>query len=628
MSKELILQPKVTLDSLFEKAVNYQVSKQFEKALNVYFDILKSNSGVSEIYCNIATIYKEIKEYNNSIEYYNKAINLNPEFTDAWYNLGIVFNIISEYNNAIVAYSKALKLSPSDLRIKVNLANSYYNINDYKQAKNYYKDVIIVNTAHINANINLANIYQLEKNYTKALDLYSKVYKLEPNNISNLSMYYYCLRQICAWDNIEELGVKLNKLIDDSLENKPYIKITEPPFANIARTDNIKQNYLVAKNNSKFLNVLSPGFNKTEKKDKNHKIKIAYLSSDFYDHATMHLLRGLFSNHDKDKFEINIFSYGKTDDSIYFKELLDNINNFYDITKKSNQEAAKLINSKNIDILIDLKGFTKEHRLGILAFKPAPIQITYLGYPGTTGADFVDYVITDEIVTPKSEQKYYSENFLYLNCYQANDELSDININTTRKEHALPDGEIVFCCFNQGFKIDLIIFQSWMRILKQVPNSILWLFKDNNEMVGNIKEAAKKFDIDIKRIIFADKLSKDMHLARLQLADIMLDTRIYTGHTTTSDAIRAGLPVVTMLGKSFSGRVSASLLNAINMQELIAIDIDNYIELAVKLATSKTELAEIKYKIQKNMKNSKLFKPKLLALELENMYIQVYKSSQ
>lgn len=609
-----MLQPKSTLDSLFEKAVTYQINKEYNNAIGAYTEILSTIGDVPEAHCNIATIYKDTGNYKAAIEHYNKAVTLNPDFTDAWYNLGILHSNTEEYQQALAFYLKALALEPTHIKAKVNLANCYYNLNDYNKAVDYYLEVLQSSPNHINANINLANIYQIQKNFNLAIEHYAKVYQLEPNNIANLSMYYYCLREICAWDNIEIIGSQLDNLVEQNLLAFSDIKIPEPAFANIARTDNIKQNYLLARNHAIQFNV----DNITKTNNNNSKIKLGYLSADFYDHATMHLMRGIFLNHDRDKFEINIFSYGPTDESSYHKDLIANIDNFFDINNKSNQEAANLIAANNIDILIDLKGFTKDNRLGILALKPASIQITYLGYPGTTGADFIDYVITDKIVTPQDMQQYYSEKFLYLDCYQANDELVDLSIKTTKAQQNLPENKTVFCCFNQGFKIDSKIFKAWMEILKQVPDSILWLYKDNEIMAANLKHAAKQYGINPLRIIFAEKLEKKQHLARLHLADLMLDTLVYNGHTTTSDAIRSAVPVITVLGKSFAGRVAASILNAVNMNELVVQNIDAYIDLAVNLAQS-GDLQQLKAKLKQNLPQAKLFQPKHTTKELENI---------
>jgi predicted O-linked N-acetylglucosamine transferase (SPINDLY family) len=292
-------------------------------------------------------------------------------------------------------------------------------------------------------------------------------------------------------------------------------------------------------------------------------------------------------------------------------------------------EAAKKINEDGIDILIDLKGHTKDNRLEIMALKPAPIQITWLGFPGTTGSSFIDYIITDKIVTPPSSQKFYSEKFLYMpNSYQINYDKRKIqDAKFTRQDFGLPQKAFVFSSFNHTSKIDPETYFSWTNILNSVPNSVLWLLRSNKMAEKNLQKYAKTAGVNPNRIIFSDTvMPNEWHLARLKLSDLALDTFIYNGHTTTSDSLWAGVPVVTLLGKHFASRVAASLLTAVGLPELITHSQKEYENLAIKIANDNKLNARLKSKLISNKLTSPLFNTKLFVENLEKLYTKIYES--
>ena len=356
------------------------------------------------------------------------------------------------------------------------------------------------------------------------------------------------------------------------------------------------------------------------------KIRIAYYSADFRNHPMSYLLANLYEIHDKNKFEIIGISFGPDKDDEMRKRVSSAFDEFYDVRLKTEDEIVKLSRELKIDIAIDLMCFTKYHKFGIFVKRCAPIQVNYLGYPGTSGTNYLDYIIADKILIPKESQKYYSEKIVYLpDTYQANDSTKKISDKIfTREELGLPKDGFVFCCFNNNYKITPQVFDVWMRLLERVENSVLWILSENINISKNLKKEATIRGIDFNRIVFAERIKMNEHLARQKVADLFIDTFPYTGHTTASDALWVGLPVLTRIGKSFASRVSASLLNAIGLSALATNSEKEYEDLAIELATNSAKLKEIKNKLKNNRNTKPLFNTQIFARNIEKAYSLMY----
>jgi protein O-GlcNAc transferase len=359
---------------------------------------------------------------------------------------------------------------------------------------------------------------------------------------------------------------------------------------------------------------------------RNEKIKVAYLSSDFRLRPLSFLMAELFELHDRSQFEVIGVSFGPDDRSDMRSRLVAAFDRFIDVRTKSDQAVARLLNDLRIDIAVDLNGHTQGARSSILAFRPAPIQVSYLGLPGTMGADFIDYIIADAIVLPFDEQPHYSENIVHLpDCYMVNDRKRTISSRTpTRGELGLPVEGLVFCCFNNNWKITSAVFDVWMRLLKAVEGSMLWLFRDNGNAETNLRKEAAARGIDRTRLVFADRLPLEDHLARHRLADLFLDTLPYNAHTTASDALWAGLPVLTCRGKAFAGRVAASLLTAVGLPELLTDSLEEYEALALRLATDPLLRSGLRERLQKNRLKCSLFNTDLFCRHMEAAYTTMW----
>lgn len=627
--------------------------------------MVRKNSAINEEqsleYYNQAVIFHQHNKLSESEASYRKALKLNPEFAEALNNLGNVLKDQGRWKEALSQYRKALKIYTDHPMLLNNIGNSLLHLGEVNQAVQYLIKAIQQDSGYVDPLNNLANAYRTlgkfedaVKAYSKAIELdsniadihynlagllaylgktqdsvvyYRNTIELDPTNVAAASALYHQLLSLCDWDELAELQnnieINLAKVAGQNISD------LGSPFLAVTRTEDLAQNYLVAKAASrKIINSLdipkSKSFAFGKRTAKKECLKIGYLSNDFYDHAIMHLLMGVFRVHNKNKNKIEIvcFSYGKDDDSEYRKKLIQYSDAFFDLSKLSDYEAAQKIYNAGTDILVDLMGHTQDSRLGICAYRPAPIQVTYLGFPGTSGADFFDYVLTDQVVTPQAHETFYSEKFAYLpDSYQPNDNQQKISDKVfTRTEVGLPEHGFVFSSFNQPYKLDPVIFDIWMNLLNQVKHSVLWLYVVDDVAVTNLKHEAEKRGIDTARLIFAEKLQKELHLARIKLADLVLDTRVYNGHTTTADALWAGVPVITMQGQHFASRVSSSLLRAMDLAELVTTDLDSYESLALNLASDSQDLNTLREKLLQQRVSAPLFDTAIFTRNLEKAY--------
>jgi predicted O-linked N-acetylglucosamine transferase (SPINDLY family) len=350
------------------------------------------------------------------------------------------------------------------------------------------------------------------------------------------------------------------------------------------------------------------------------KIRLGYLSSDFQDHATSLLLVEILEQHDRDGFEIHGYSMGADDGKTMRRRLESSFDKFQDISLLSDCEAAQKIHFDGIDILIDLKGYTLGARTGIFLLHPAPIQVNYLGYPGTLGTDICSYIVTDRYVTPPSSASHYSEAFAYMpHSYQPHGRAGVVGAPPARAAVGLPATGFVFCCFNQAYKFTPEIFSLWCRLLSLVPDSVLWLL-DAGLAKGNLRNEALRRGINPQRLVFAPDMAQSPHLERLQCADLVLDTSPYGAHTTASDALWVGVPVLTCPGQTFPSRVAGSLLQAVGLDEMIVADHVGYIDLAYELAETPGRMDAVRRKLSRNRLGCKLFDVDGYTADLERLF--------
>jgi len=420
-----------------------------------------------------------------------------------------------------------------------------------------------------------------------------------------------------------EICISKSELLDEgTLAPAPFelLPIVDAELQQISSRKFCKEHFTI---NDEIKTPFSNNFGK------NSRIKVGYFSSDFFNHATMHLLRKVFEYHDRDKFEIYVYCLNEINsEDPYTKYLIDNVEHFYPVKFVADREIAKLARSHGLDIAIDLKGYTKDSRTKIFAYRAAPIQINYLGYPGTMGAKFMDYILADEVIIPSSHKHFYDEEVLYLpGCYQVNDITKPVSKDVSlRSDWGLPDDALVLASFNNNYKITESELSIWMRILKHFPNTVLWIFEGNSFSRKNIISFAEKFGVSEKRLIFAQKAILSEHLERHQHIDIFLDTFKCNAHTTASDAIWSGVPIVTLEGETFCARVASSILKSVGLNELVATSELEYEEKIIELIVSPEKLKSIKEQISPvNRSSLDLFNPKNFTQNLENIFEEVIK---
>jgi protein O-GlcNAc transferase len=357
------------------------------------------------------------------------------------------------------------------------------------------------------------------------------------------------------------------------------------------------------------------------------RIRLGYLSGDFHQHATARLMAELFERHDRGRFEVFAYSYGPDDNSPMRARLTSAFDRFVDISGVSHRDAARRIHADAIDILIDLKGYTRQARPAISAYRPAPVQVSYLGYPATMGADFIDYILVDPFVVPASQQRFFSERLVHVPVsYQVNDRRREMATAPSRPDCGLPDQGLVLCSFNNTYKISPVFFEVWMRLLRSVPASVLWLLEANQLVKGNLCLEAEKRGVNPGRLIFAPVVGSAEHIGRHRHADLFLDTLPCNAHTTASDALWAGLPVLTCSGDTFAGRVAGSLLTAVGLPELITGSLEEYEETALTLARNPQRLVALRQKLEKSRDAGSLFDLPKLTGNIEAAYARMWQT--
>jgi protein O-GlcNAc transferase len=583
----------------------------------------------AEAHCNLGHLYVQQVLFDDAICHYQEAIRLNPKLDEALNNLGNVFKEQGRFDEAIVCYQRALRIHRGNAEVHSNLGVAYSTSNRMAEALGCFQEATRINPRFAEAYNFMGLVLAEQGQRDQAIDCFQKAIDFKPNFAEAYSYLIHQLQYTCNWHLLKIYSEKLDNLCCKT--GQENTRMVEPPFIGVARHAD-KQWHL--QNSKAWSRKIAHPFTKVRqtfafntRQHKTKKLTIGYLSGDFHDHATAHLMQSLFGLHDREKFKILCYSYGPEDHSSYRQQIVRQCDQFVDIRDLPTIDAARRIYADRVDILVDLKGHTQGARLGILACRPAPVQVHYLGYPGTTGADFIDYLITDRIVIPPEHACYYSEKLVFLpHCYQVNDHRQKIAARIpTKQELGLPDSVRVFSSFNLPYKIDPSMFDCWMRILDQIPDSVLWLFDGGKTATQNLKRESRSRGIDPRRLVFAEKLPKAEHLARLRLADLALDTRMVNGHTTTSDSLWAGVPVITLLGDHFASRVSASLLSAVGLSKLIVDHLDAYESLVLRLATHPDELQQIKIKLAANRLTEPLFDTHSFVGHLETAYRKMWR---
>lgn len=599
-------------NAFVEKKKYEESLKDFEKALELVpnFAIAHLNKGKALF---------ELKKFDEALDCFNKTIYLSPNIAEAYINRGNVFKELGQYDQALLDYSRAIQINPNIEGAYSNRGCVLKKLKRYEEALDDLGIAIGLKSDYAEAYGNRGAVLQELMKFDEALVNYDKAIALRFDIDYLLGAKLHAQMHLCDWSDFEN---QVQSLVDNIELQK---KVTDP-FVLLSLVDapdvhKAAAEIYVSDMNAKY--EQSIGF-KIAKNNK--KIKIGYFSADFHGHATMHLMAELFEKHNKDKFELVAFSFGPTTNDKWQTRVKNAFDKFIDCSGLTDTEVAELSRKLGVDISVDLKGFTQDARAKVFAERAAPIQVSFLGYPGTLSAKYIDYLIADKIVIPEENHLFYTEKIAYLHdCYQPNCREREISRKPiSRSDFGLPETGIVFGSFNDNYKITPYVFESWMRILKSVKGSVLWVLASNATAESNLLCEAERHEVDPTRLIFAKKIPVEEHLSRLQLADLMLDTFPYGAHTTCSDALRVGLPVVTMAGKSFASRVAASLLTTMGCPDLITNSYAAYEDLVIHLSKNPDELSEIRTRIKCCVKDSALYDSTLFTRHLEILYQAMY----
>ena len=608
--------------------LNFNIAKAFseigedEKALKFHSSATRLNPNHPEGWVSYGKSLSNLKRFDESLNLFSKAVALNPDYAEAWTNLGCALKELGRFQQALESFDKSLKINAYIAETWSNRGITLLELKRVEEALASYDRAITIKPEYAEAYYNRGVALKELKRLEEALASYAKAIAIKPDYEYLLGTQLHTKMKICDWQdfeaNIENLLLRIGEL-----------KKSSPSFAILALTDSLSVQRKASEiwMNDKHPPNHSLGF--IPKLRRKEKIKIGYYSEDFREHPVSYLAVELFELHDKNNFELIAFYYGPPDSSNMHKRVSSAFNKFIDIRLKSDKEVAELSRLMEIDIAIDLSGLTGNERTGIFAYRSAPVQLSYIGYLGTMGSDYYDYLIADKTTIPVGSQQFYTEKIVYLPSYQVNDSKRLISDKVFEKtELNLPLNAFVFCCFNNNYKITPPTFDGWMRILNAVPDSVLVLYAENQWAEANLKLEAEKRGVSKTRLVFGGRIERSEYLARYRLADLFLDTLPYNAGTTASDALWAGLPVLTCMGESFASRVAASVLNAIELPELVTTTQEQYEAKAIELATNPAKLRAIKDKLERNRLTTALFDTPRFTKHIEAAYTQMYERYQ
>jgi predicted O-linked N-acetylglucosamine transferase (SPINDLY family) len=593
-----------------------------KEALDLIAVVLAANADYAEAHYNYGNILAALNRHADALASYERATALEPNYAEAHHNRGNALFTLRRLDEAIVSYDRALAIEPRYIGAWNSRGTALKELKRHAEALDCYEKVLALVPDEPNALYCRGNALKEIKRHEESLLSYDKARKLLPEHPDKFGGLDSALAA-CDFARTDAIASGLNADLQAG-------KASVTPFTLVGFCDDPALHLKAARNFAAERIPVRPAPLWNGEIYRHDRIRIAYVSTDLQAHATAFLMAELFELHDRSRFEVHAFSSGPDDGGAMRRRIAKACDHFHDVAGENDAEIARRMRLVEIDIAVDLKGFTQDSRPEIFGYRPAPIQVAYLGYPGTIGADLLDYILADETVAPLEHAPFYSEKIVHLpDCYQVNDRKRAIAEHTpSRQEAGLPDAGFVFCCFNNNYKIRKPIFDIWMRLLREVPGSVLWLLRDTEAAERNLRSEALAHGIDPARLVFAGRVALDEHLARQRLAGLFLDTLPYNAHTTASDALWAGLPIVTCQGDAFAGRVAASLLKAVGLPELITHTLDDYEALALRLARDPAMLQRIRETLARNRLTYPLFDTDRFRCGIEAAYLRMWETWQ
>lgn len=601
--------------------------KRYEEALSDYNRSLRVRPGHPLALFNCGVTLQALGRPLAALSSYDQALAAAPQFHEALNNSGLVLKSLRRTEEALARFDRALAIRPDHAKAHNNRGNALAELGRPEEALASYDRSIAIRADDPEAHYNRGSTLVDLKRYGEARVAFERALKLSPDHQHAFNALAESVVKSCDWSSLE-------RLLPDLCGHVQSRKSAISPFLLIGVVDDPSLHLQCARNfvdweipNGAVPSVAVP--RRSVSSREGQRIKIAYLSTDYCRHTMASLVAGLLERHDHSRFEIIGISYGPDDRSDIRAQIISGCDQFHDVRNQDDRQVAALIRDLDVDIAVDLNGHTRGARPGVLALRPAPIQVNYLGYPGTLGGSFVDYIICDPEIAPFDQQTFYTEQIVHLpECYQVNDNRRvQPRLSVTRSEAGLPAQGFVFCCFNQSYKITPRMFDVWMRLLSAVDGSVLWLLQDSPEVDDRLRKEAMLRGVDQSRLIFAARAPLEEHLGRHALADLFLDTLPYNAHTTANDALWMGLPIVTCEGKAFAGRVAASILKTAGLPELITHSLVEYESLALRLARHPELLADMKARLLSHRESSVLFDTARTVRHIEQAYVTMFEAA-
>jgi predicted O-linked N-acetylglucosamine transferase (SPINDLY family) len=595
---------------LRDKGLSGQALAAFDSAISLQPDY-------AEAFYNRGTLLQQQGQLEEALAAYGQAVWLRQDYTDAINNAGIVLQELGRTGDAIDLYRRLLERMSAHADACNNLGTALLAEGRADQARMTFEQALSQKPDFPEAFYNLGNACRELGDLSGAIAAYQEALHFRPDYADAFCQLAYHRARACEWDHHEADQDELVGMVRRGVRVPPFYLLSTPASALDQLT--CAEQWIRPSQRAVF------DHRDFARKDR---IRLGYLSGDFHQHATAQLMAELFECHDRDRFEVLAYSYGPDDSSPMRARLNSAFDRFVDIRALSHREAAGLIHADKVDILVDLKGYTHQARPQIPAYRPAPVQVSYLGYPATMGANFIDYIVVDPFVVPSSQQPFFSERLVHLpGSYQVNDRKRAVaSPGTSRHDWGLPAAGLVLCSFNNSYKITPVLFDIWMRLMQSVPGSFLWLLETNELAKSNLRSEAEKRGVDSDLLIFAPVVPLAEHLGRQRHADLFLDTWPCNAHTTASDALWAGLPVLTCSGETFASRVAGSLLRAAGMPELVTESLAEYEKAALALARSPQRLIALRQKLQDNRDASALFDLPKLTGNIEAAYARMWQA--
>ncbi len=596
---------------------------KYEEALSAYDRAGALNPSFADVWLARGHVFVQLQRFSDALAAYDRAVALNPHVPEGWVVRGFLLNVFGNHQAALSSYDRALALDPKLTQAWIGRASVFLHLQQYDNAFAAYDRALAVNSNVADAWLGRAEVLIQLKQPDKAVAAFDRALALDRNIRFAQGSRLHAKLLLSDWTNLEaELA--------DLVASVKAGNLAANPFEFIGMSRSAADQLTCAKRFMAEQASLPPVWR--GEIYSHDRIRLGYLSGDFHTHPVAQLMIGIFEHHDKSRFEVTALSCGPDDGSDLRNRIKSGVENFADVRAKTDDEVAEFIRARELDIIVDLTGLTQQTRFGVLSRRVSPVQVNLLGYPGTMGADWMDYIIADPTVIPEDHFHFYTENVVWLpdtfqpNSYRSNENSDAIpERQPTRTECNLPETAFVFCCFNNNFKITPAIFDVWMRLLRAVPDSVLWLTKPNPVAESNLAKEAELRGLARERIIFAPRVDTiSEHLARQCQADLFLDTLPYNAHKTASDALWAGLPVLTCAGETFAARVAASLLKAVGLPELITTSLEDYEALALKLAREPPLLGSIKAKLATNRDRHALFDTARFTRHLEAAYTTMW----